>query len=214
MTATMLPRPHRQVRPLSPWLLPGALVLVAVAVSALGFSVGDRASTAEQAKVQTDQVVNTVTAERDATAGQAVDLATLVRDRCEAGAIGDTDVCSAAAVVQAAPVPAVPGPPGDPGTPGAAGPTGAAGTTPPCLFLPSQCVGPPGPPGPPGRDGADSTVPGPPGADSTVPGPQGPPGRDGADSTVPGPQGPPGPPGPPGVDGAQSGFTEAPPADS
>lgn len=201
MTAMTLHPPRRE-RPLSPWLLPACLVIVAVAVALLGLEIGQRASSAEAAKVETDQVVTTVTAERDATAGQAVDLATLVRDRCQAGAIADTDLCSAAAVVEADPVPTVPGPPGPAGI---QGPQGSQGLTPPCFFTVAQCQGPAGPPGPQGPAGQD-------GEDSTVPGPQGPAGpagvdgQDGADG-APGPQGevgPQGPAGPPGQDAPQN----------
>lgn len=207
MTMTM-PAPTRRpgrTTAGSPWVLPGALVACGVAVSVLGWSLADRTSAAETEQVSTQQVANTVTAQRDATAGQAVDLATLVRDRCTAGAITDTAVCSAAAVVQAQPVPVV-GPTGQPGATGAPGSQGPPGVTPACVYSPTQCVGPAGPQGPAGptgAPGASSTVPGPQGpagADSTVPGPQGP---AGADSTVPGPQGPAGEAGRDGCDAGQ-----------
>ena len=82
----------------------------------------------------------------------------------------------------------------------------------------------PGDDGPQGNPGADSIVPGPTGADSTVPGPQGNPGADsivpgpaGADSIIPGPQGNPGAdsivPGPAGADSTVPGPQGNPGAD-
>lgn len=78
---------------------------------------------------------------------------------------------------------------GEAGRDGEDGEDGRDGVTPPCLLLPTRCVGETGPMGPAGRDGVDGTPGGP-------PGPPGPAGADGADSTVPGPAGPAGPQGP------------------
>lgn len=179
-------------RSLSPWLLPGALVAVAVAVAALGVQLGDRTAEAEQDAAVTAGVASTVTAQRDATANQAIDLAQLVRDRCQAGLIADTDLCSAAAVVRAQPVPEVMS-----GAVGPAGERGVPGLSPPCLSEPDQCrgsVGSPGPAGPAGSQGPDGVdgLDGEPGVD----GRDGQDGRDGAD----GPTGPAGPAGPAGCD--------------
>jgi hypothetical protein len=180
MTTTMLhrPAPRRDVVPL--WLLV-AIIVAALCSGVFGWVVTTRSSSAESDAADTAQVANRAVVERDATAGQAVDLATLVRDRCQAGAITDTNLCSAAAVVQAAPVPDVPDP--QPGQDGAIGPAGDRG-------LP----GVPGPPGPAGPQG----FPGVPGA----PGSQGPQG-------IPGDTGPAGPAGTPGAAG-QDGQDGAP----
>lgn len=178
--------PHPRAREAMPRWLPLALLGAVVLVGALGFANSTAASDAQTGQADTQQVVDTVTAQRDATAGQAVDLATLVRQRCSGGQITDTGLCSAAAVVEAQPVPEV-GPPGKQGAPGPAGPPGV---TPACVSAPTQCVGPAGPPGPAGATGPAGPA-GPVGA----PGRDGEDGADGADSTVPGPQGPQGEPG-------------------
>lgn len=204
MTAMTPPRPRAgDPRNLSPWLLPGALVAVAVAVAALGFQLGDRTSAAEQDAAVTADVANTVTAQRDATASQAVDLAQLVRDRCQAGLIADTDLCSAAAVVRAQPVPEVMS---APGAVGPAGERGVPGLSPPCLSEPAQCrgsVGSPGPTGPAGPPGSTGPQ-GPAGVDG-LDGESGAGGQDGRDG-VDGAAGAPGPSGPAGPAGCDAGL--------
>jgi hypothetical protein len=196
-----VPPERRQVAPR--WLVP-AIVVAVVVVSSLGWTVSARASSAETDASTVSTIANTAVAQRDATAGQAVDLAELVRERCRSGAIVDTEVCSAAAVVAANPVPEV-GPPGAPGADGAIGPQGERG-------LP----GLPGPPGPPGLDGAPGPIgpqgpAGPAGKDGAT-GPAGAPGADGqGGATGPagpaGATGPTGPAGPRGADGCDAGTT-------
>lgn len=199
-------------------LLPRAIVVAVIAMLVLSWAVALRSSAAETDSAAVAVVANRAVVERDATAGQAVDLATLVRDRCQAGAITDTDVCSAAAVVRASPVPAVAEPvPGDDGPIGPSGERGLPGLSPPCIYDLGQCRGETGPAGAPGSPGPPGPIgpAGAPGADGE-PGPAGPlgplgpqgsqgspgaPGLPGADSTIPGPQGPAGPPGVPGPTG-------------
>jgi hypothetical protein len=216
MTTTVehsLPRPP-QLDPEPPnWtraLVPAIVAAVAL-VSVLAWAMSARTSAAEIDASDSAVVADVVTAQRDATAGQAVDLATLVRVRCADGVIRDDAVCSAAAVVQAQPVPEVP-PPGEPGMDGSAGPAGpagAAGLSPACLFEPAQCRGPAGPsgadgaPGVDGEDGTDGAT-GPAGADGAD-GLDGTDGADGADGAV-GPAGPAGPMGPAGPAGCDFGL--------
>ena len=109
--------------------------------------------------------------DRDALRAQVVDLGETPVAPGPAGETGDQ------------------GPPGPRGEPGRDGRDGRDGESPPCLLLPSQCVGPAGPQGPAGEDGAD-------GQDG-APGEQGPAGPAGE----PGPAGPEGPQGPAGPQG-------------
>ncbi len=110
---------------------------------------------------------------------------------------------------------AIPGPSGPVGPEGARGERGrdgrdgrdgldgVDGQSPPCLTLPSLCIGPQGEPGSDGVDGAT------PACFFTPEQCQGSPGADGADSTVPGPQGPSGPPGPSCPDGYEQAALDA-----
>jgi Collagen triple helix repeat (20 copies) len=207
-------------RAVPPRGLGAAIVVAVLVVCALSWVITSRAGAAESDAEQTAQVATTVTQQRDATAGQAIDLATMVRERCTVGAIVDTEVCSAAAVVQAVPVPAVPGPAGQPGRDGTVGPIGPAGErgvpgmTPPCYWEPAQCRGVGGAPGPAGPRGEPGQT-GPAGVPGVglegpagPPGPRGEPGADGSDGRngsdgAPGPAGPTGATGPTGPPGPQ-----------
>jgi Collagen triple helix repeat (20 copies) len=192
MTAQLSRPPRsRRTREGTPRWLPWALVAAVALVASLGWVQSAVASTAQTDQAATVVVADTAVAQRDATAGQAVDLATLVRERCVSGAIVDVEVCGAAAVVVAQPVPAVSGPVGPQGSAGQTGPAGldgVPGLAPPCLTTPAQCVGPPGPAGPQGPAGVDGQDGAPgaagsagtPGSDGAI-GPAGPAGADGRD---------------------------------
>jgi hypothetical protein len=189
-TAPLSPRPRNlRGRESMPRWMPWALVVAVALVVSLGWVQSAVASTAQTDQAATTVVADTAVAQRDATAGQAVDLATLVREHCVSGVIVDVEVCGAAAVVVAQPVPAVSGPTGPQGSPGQRGPAGldgVPGLAPACSVTPTQCVGPPGPAGPEGPAGVD-------GQDG-VTGPAGPAGTPGSDGAT-------GPAGPAGADG-------------
>lgn len=190
-----------------------AIALFAVLTLSTGWFVASRSQEAETQNVDLSAGKVVAEQQRDATAGQALDLAAVLKAACDApGAIPAeyTGACTKAVQVQREPIPPVPGPAGDPGAngldgrpgldgadgavgiPGPPGPVGPAGPKgePGLSVIGPQ--GPVGPQGPAGQDGAPGTD----GADGE-PGPQGPPGADGQDGDT-GPQGPQGPAGPEG----------------
>jgi hypothetical protein len=177
---------ERTARELPRWL-PWLLLALTIAAAAVGLVMVRQSTDTQTANDSLTQERDVATGQRDATAGQALDLAAIIAGACETGDIPlqYLAACMRAVQVQAEPIPPVPG---ARGATGATGATGAAGLTPPCYFEPRQCRGEDGAAGQPGTPGA----PGQPGAD----GADGAPGEDGAD----GQDGATGPAGPPGCD--------------
>lgn len=142
----------------------------------------DRLSSLERAMTQRDDVIDALVAADEANRAQAAKAgvklpAPPARDIVGSPTAGATPI---------------PGPQGPPGPPGATviGPPGKNGQSPPCLALPSLCVGADG------RDGESITGPAGVDGESGPAGPAGPPGE-----SVAGPTGPEGPAGPAGKDG-------------
>ncbi|MDN5931546.1 MAG: hypothetical protein L0I24_10870 [Pseudonocardia sp.] len=169
------PRDRHRLRTPRPRL--AVVALAALAVLFLLVSV----FIAQLGKRDAETTTGVVEGQRDAAAGQAVNLSQQILAECDAGRLVG-QICDAARGVVADPIPGVPGRPGEPGAPGAPGAPGQPGVP-----------GPPGPVGPPGPAGADSTIPGPAGQDGQdgtngtdgVPGADGAPGMDGADGDPP-----------------------------
>lgn len=147
------------------WALVALLALAAATVG-VGYYLSQRTATAEGA-------LPAVTQQRDAAAGQAVDLAALIDQACRTGSIPPqyAAACLKAAQVQAQPIPGPAGDRGIPGVPGVPGAPGAPGVSPPCLATPTQCQGTPGSPGSPGASGSPGAegAPGAPGEDAPRP---------------------------------------------
>lgn len=112
--------------------------------------------------------------QRDAAAGQVIDLATQIQQQCAAGRLdADGPLCTQADVAVVEPIPGAPGVPGSDGAPGLPGRDGADGRD-----------GAPGTDGAPGVNGTAGTpgLDGAPGSDG-APGEPGEDGQDGTDGT-------------------------------
>lgn len=180
---------HRREDRAGSWWIGTVVTLVVLGLAAIATTLTLTRSATEA----TDQVEQR-TEERDATADQLTDLATLIGQACTSGTIPAEyrQACAEAEQVQSQPIPGRPGADGPPGPAGPAGPQGPAGRDgvgPACLADPAQCRGVNGLDGSDGVDGAPGAPgqPGEPGPAGPVgePGPAGPAGQDGGQCAAP-----------------------------
>lgn len=167
---------HRKEDRAGSWWVGTVVALVVLGLAAIATTL-----TLTRSATEATDRVESVTTERDATADQLTDLATLIGQACTSGTIPAQyrQACAEAQQVQSQPIP---GAPGADGPPGPAGPPGRDGDSPACLSEPAQCRGSDG------QDGSDGVA--------GAPGDPGQPGE-------PGPAGPVGEPGPAGPAGQQ-----------